>query len=248
MKQRKRQIDPDFFHDRELARLKPNARLLFIGLWTLADRKGCLPDHPEVIKGLVFPFEARNNVDSMLSGLVNKGLIARYKVDNKGYIWIKRFERYQSIHPHEAQSVIPLPDNVIKCNDIQRQAIHGQYVDVDVKVDVDVRDKIPFGEIITDLNNRAGTKYVSTTEHTRKLIRARWKEGFTLDDFKTVHRKKVEEWLNTDMSKFLRPKTLYAGGNFQGYLNQQEKKEAENPFSKTQREIKDAIKEKYGID
>ena len=46
------------------------------------------------------------------------------------------------------------------------------------------------------------------------------KEGFTVDDFKTVIKKKFDEWGNDkQMSKYLRPETLF-GTKFEGYLNQ----------------------------
>uniref|UniRef100_A0A6M3LG03 Putative replication protein n=1 Tax=viral metagenome TaxID=1070528 RepID=A0A6M3LG03_9ZZZZ len=77
----------------------------------------------------------------------------------------------------------------------------------------------PYSEIIEDLNNKAGTKYRSTTPKTQGLIKARFNEGFTLEDFKTVHTKKCKEWLGGEYAKFLRPETLY-GTKFEGYLNQ----------------------------
>ena len=120
----------------------PHARLLFIGLWTIADREGLLKDLVPVIAGQIFPFEPKINVDNLLGLLHNGGFITRYEKDGGKYICINNFKKHQSIHPHEEASVIPFPDNVIKCNDMQLQAIHGQYVDVDVNVDVDVKEDV----------------------------------------------------------------------------------------------------------
>lgn len=55
-----------------------------------------------------------------------------------------------------------------------------------------------------------------------KLVEARLNESYTLDDFKTVIDKKVAEWSDSDMSKYLRPETLF-GTKFDGYLNQEVK-------------------------
>ena len=52
-------------------------------------------------------------------------------------------------------------------------------------------------------------------------MQARVNDGATLEDFKTVHRKKVAEWRGTDMAKYIRPSTLY-GSKFDEYLNQAE--------------------------
>lgn len=74
-------------------------------------------------------------------------------------------------------------------------------------------------EIITCLNETAGTHYKPSTPKTRSLITARIREGFGLDDFKAVIAKKCAEWRGTDMEKYLRPETLF-GTKFEGYLNQ----------------------------
>ena len=75
-------------------------------------------------------------------------------------------------------------------------------------------------EIVEYLNQAAGTSYKPNTPKTVRSIKARMKEGFTKDDFKTVIDKKVSEWAKTDMQKYLRPETLF-GTKFEGYLNQQ---------------------------
>ena len=81
--------------------------------------------------------------------------------------------------------------------------------------------KIPYQEITEYLNNRTGANYRHTTKKTRDLIKARFNEGFTLEDFKIVIDKKCVEWYNDkEMNKYLRPETLF-GTKFEGYLNQQ---------------------------
>lgn len=75
-------------------------------------------------------------------------------------------------------------------------------------------------EIIRYLNERIGSRYRSSTPKTKDLIHARLKEGFTVEDFKTVIDKKADEWMgDTKMQKFLRPETLFSN-KFEGYLNQ----------------------------
>lgn len=75
------------------------------------------------------------------------------------------------------------------------------------------------GEVVDYLNQRAGTHYKATTAITRKLIKARLKEGFTVDEIKLVIDKKCADWLNnSDMAQYLRPETLF-GPKFESYLN-----------------------------
>lgn len=72
--------------------------------------------------------------------------------------------------------------------------------------------------IIFYLNSKAGTNYRSSSKKTQTCIHARLKDGFTLEDFKTVIDKKCAEWIGTEFEKFLRPETLF-GTKFEGYLN-----------------------------
>jgi uncharacterized phage protein (TIGR02220 family) len=75
-------------------------------------------------------------------------------------------------------------------------------------------------EIIGYLNEMTAQHYRPNTKKTLSLITARMKEGFTVDDFKTVIYKKACEWKDDPkMVKFLRPETLF-GTKFEGYLNQ----------------------------
>jgi uncharacterized phage protein (TIGR02220 family) len=92
-------------------------------------------------------------------------------------------------------------------------------MDKDKELDMDI-DKEVYREIVDDLNAKAGKVYRSTTAKTRTLIKARMADGFTVDDFKTVHDRKCAEWLKDEENeKYLRPETLY-GNKFEGYLNQ----------------------------
>lgn len=77
----------------------------------------------------------------------------------------------------------------------------------------------PTEEVINHLNQRAGTHYKATTANTRKLVKARLKEGFTVDEIKMVIDKKCADWLrNPAMVEYLRPETLF-GNKFESYLN-----------------------------
>ena len=81
------------------------------------------------------------------------------------------------------------------------------------------RPAYQYAEIVDYLNQKAGTRYKHSSEDTRKHIRARVNDGYTLDDFKTVIDRKVKEWKGTEWEKFLRPSTLF-GSKFEGYLTQ----------------------------
>jgi len=88
-------------------------------------------------------------------------------------------------------------------------------------------EKIPYATIIDYLNEKAGTKF-KVIQSVRGQIDERFKEGFTLDDFKTVIDKKVADWKGTEYEKYLRPSTLFRPSKFDAYLNEKpsEKKHA----------------------
>ena len=112
---RARQLKPGFFQNDQLAECSHAARLLFAGLWTIADREGRLEDRPSRIKGLVFPYGSER-VDRLLDELVTKkneddspAFILRYAVSGRRYIQIVNFIRHQNPHHREPDSLIPPP-------------------------------------------------------------------------------------------------------------------------------------------
>lgn len=82
-------------------------------------------------------------------------------------------------------------------------------------------DKSHF-EIIEYLNLKTGSKFKPTTKPYVQAIRSRLKEGYTVEDFKTVIDKKCREWKGTKLEKYLTPKTLFAPSHFDTYLNSNE--------------------------
>lgn len=75
-------------------------------------------------------------------------------------------------------------------------------------------------EIIDYLNSVLNTRYTYKNKSYNQNINARLKEGYTIDDFKSVIDKKSKEWLGTEMEKYLTPATLFAPSKFEKYLNQ----------------------------
>lgn len=102
-------------------------------------------------------------------------------------------------------------------------------------------EQIPYKKIIDYLNEQAGKKF-KVTEKWKTLIRARWNEGQTYDDFIKVIDTKVQQWSgDATMDKYLRPVTLF-GNKFDDYLNEYQSKKqnnASNSLSETQRKIKE---------
>lgn len=121
--------------------------------------------------------------------------------------------------------------NKNKSNENQNEIKNETHQDVNVNVNdivivndnnlekIECEKEKPFKEIIDYLNLRTNSHYKYSTDKTKSLIKARINDGFTLDDFKNVIDKKYDEWVGTDMEKYLRPETLF-GNKFESYLNQ----------------------------
>ena len=78
---------------------------------------------------------------------------------------------------------------------------------------------IPFLKIVSYLNERAGSSFTEKAAATKLHIKARFAEGFVLQDFFDVIDHKVSEWgTDAKMVQYLRPITLF-GTKFESYLH-----------------------------
>jgi hypothetical protein len=101
-------LHPGFFTDRKLLALTFQHRVLFAGLWLIADRNGRLEDEPIEIKMKLLPAD-NVDVDSMLSDLERSGLVVRYSAGGCRFLCVPKFRKYQKPHYREKASVIPPP-------------------------------------------------------------------------------------------------------------------------------------------
>lgn len=120
---RARNIKPGFFKNEMLAECSPLARLLFAGLWCLADRAGRLEDRPKRIRAEILPYDD-GSVDDMLDELHEAGFILRYAVGEQGFIQVLNFGKHQNPHCREPESTIPAPGQH-SASTMQEQDEHG---------------------------------------------------------------------------------------------------------------------------
>lgn len=107
-----RTIKPSFFLNEELADLDHMDRLIWIGLWTQADRSGRLEDRPRRLKAVILPFDPCD-MDRALDRLASKGFVIRYQVGEEFYLQVVNFEKHQRPRTDEEPSVIPSPEDGI---------------------------------------------------------------------------------------------------------------------------------------
>ena len=114
MMARSRNIKPGFFSNEHLAEVDFATRLLFIGLWTEADREGRLEDRPRRLKMALFPAD-NVDIEKMLADLDHLGFITRYTVGSFKAIQIVNWSKHQNPHVKEAKSTIPAMPEIEPC-------------------------------------------------------------------------------------------------------------------------------------
>lgn len=83
-------------------------------------------------------------------------------------------------------------------------------------------EQIPYKVIIDYLNKRADRNFNHKASSNQDLIKARWNEGYTLDDFKQAIDNKVAHANDPNhffTEEYLRPSTLFRKSNFDEYVN-----------------------------
>lgn len=155
-------------------------------------------------------------IDRTLNSLVDKGLISRTSyVTKHGY----RAVEYAAMGPNHINEPPAEGPRTADTDDPRTPADEPQPLLNEPQAPAQPKEPDPTEEVIDHLNQRAGTHYKATTANTRKLIKARLKEGFTVDEIKLVIDKKCADWINNPaMVEYLRPETLF-GNKFESYLN-----------------------------
>lgn len=259
-------ITTDMFDNRKIKHLRKlpdgnNIVLIWVMLLTMAGRCNSngmvfltqnIPYTPKMLADEL-DFE-ENTVKLALQSLEQLEMIV---MDN-GFFSIPGWEEHQNA---EALEKIREQNRIRKQKQREKQKIecvtemsrdvsvtnlgsHATDIDKEEDKDKDNNICVPYKEIITYLNEKTGKKLRWDVKSNQKEIKARFNEGYTLDDFKTVIDKKYHEWGRkptkeelqrgvNDMRIYLRPKNLF-GSNFDVYLNQEqtEKMPAKPPVSR----------------
>jgi len=159
----------------------------------------------------------KSAVNSAFKELLQAGYIVREKKREKGKF-------VYSYHVFEVPTVTDYPQRINRSGKTvadNQQLLNTNKQSTDKLNTNKDKDIVEYKKIIDYLNEKTGKNYKSTTEKTRSFIRARTKEGFTVEDFKTVIDKKCKQWKNdSKMNRYLRPETLFST-KFEGYLNEE---------------------------
>lgn len=247
---RSRMIKPEFWDDEKLAmQTSRDARLTFIGLWNHSDDYGVVKGNVTWLKNHIFPYEdslSTQEFAGWLTELEKGAWIIPFNGSGEKFYFIRNFSKHQTVNrPSQQRNPVP-PDEILEYS----RSTHGALIDeTETETETEknplsgkpdrVDEKVPFFEIIADLNRQSGKNFRASTRATREMIRARWKEGATFEDFEYIHRVKCAQWAGTDQDKFLRPETLYRPHHFESYRNERMPTSQEPP--RETRTLKDLL-------
>ena len=173
----------------------------------------------------LFPFWNRAKIQRIISSLENQGLLIKGNYNQLSY---DRTTWYAL--PKFEQSVVQ--NQTVNCSDLNNERFKNEQpipINYQLTKQLTTENKdiveqsstapIPYEEIVQYLNQKTGKNFKSTSKATQRHIKARFTDGFVLDDFKQVIDKKCSDWLRDQkMKEYLRPETLF-GTKFESYLN-----------------------------
>lgn len=105
-------INQLIFDNDTMGELAPLTRLLFAGLWCLADSEGRAEDKPRKLKKVIMEHDdvSSSQIDEMLQSLHDKRFIVRYSTNGSNYIQLNNFNKYKNPILLRKQSQIPPPE------------------------------------------------------------------------------------------------------------------------------------------
>lgn len=192
----------------------------------------------------LFPYVSQRQIQNALKKLKEKGIIQTGNYNKSSYdrtLWYAFTTEGKSIMQKckmdyanlvkdnanmlngNVENVEPIPN--INTND-KTTNINSNIKSNENNVIEPVKEaeKINYEKIVNRLNQLSGASYWHDSKNTRSLIKARFNEGFTENDFMIVIEKMCYLWNKEpkkgekDMRLYLRPSTLF-GNKFEQYLN-----------------------------
>lgn len=112
---RQRMIKPDFFDSGSLAECTRDARLVFVGLWVMADDKGNMKFNERKLQKQLFPYDDLDPRMLMvwLAELEDVGCIKAYEAQGDVCISVPNFLTYQTIK-NPSKTTVPEPPEGLK--------------------------------------------------------------------------------------------------------------------------------------
>jgi hypothetical protein len=170
---RARNIKPSFFKNELLGQADPLLGMLFISLWTLADKAGRLEDRPLRIKAETFPYRDGIDVDGYLTELVSLGFIERYEADGLKIIEVVNFSKHQTPHSTEKASELP-------CKPVSTPiTLNNESPSVNGHINVLIPDSSNTDSLLLNPDVTAAEKSASSETEIQEACKETWKQYAT---------------------------------------------------------------------
>lgn len=194
MRPRIRSIKPEIWADEKVGRLSHSARLLLVGLVTMADDDGRLRELPTAILGHVFPYDGLTSrrLCRLLDEISVSGLVVRYVVDGCKYLAFPHWTKHQKVDKPRDSEIPPPPDfDELSSNDRgsveehsrpARAGASGPIPSSPPRSSTNNRERELFGY----WQERCAHKSAMPTRDRLAKIRARLNEGYTEEQIRTA--------------------------------------------------------------
>lgn len=173
---RMRSVKPEFWQDQEITRLPRDVRLMYIGMWNLADEHARLQGDPRFIKGQLFPYDDDMpawEIDLMVDALVSSGKAQRYTVRGAVYLYLPKLSKHQRLEPDKVASRLPSPDEAESETDQSESHANKSAQDSDLSVN---------GSALSMLHVAGGMEQVSGAAQNADAPDTKSKRGSRLPD------------------------------------------------------------------
>lgn len=201
-------------YSKQLSRCSLLSKLIFTWLIPNTDDLGRMEGEPEIIKGMIFPYDEKITVKQIkecLAELAKEKLIEWYQVDENYYIQFPNFSLYQKLRSDRIyKSDYPQPYLLIRnCNDIDAdcktcldmscQVRQNMREEKEKRREGEEKESAPYSEI-KDLFSRicnSFSKVEKLSDSRKSKIKTRWEEIKTLEKFEQIFK-------NMESSSFLK--------------------------------------------
>ncbi|QRN86833.1 conserved phage C-terminal domain-containing protein [Clostridia bacterium] len=179
--------------------------------------------------------ESCTNVLNLLSSL---GAIDKELWDKKKIVWSQNFvdgiaDVYKKRYAETPRKPSFRTENLVSdTENTQSKVKESKVKDKEILSGKKNPTPPPYKKIIDYLNKKTGKQFRSTSKASKRLIQARYAEGFKEQEFIQVIDNQVAAWkAEKKMVAYLRPQTLF-GSKFESYLNNSPNNRMSRPNSK----------------
>lgn len=215
---RKRMIDPGIWSSEDFSKLSSFSKLIFIGLFSLADDEGRGKANPSYLKSMLFPYEEgirSADIKKTLQEIASTMSVIFYTHDEKEYYALKSWGKFQTIN-RPSPSDVPDPpsdslnvhgglteDSVSAHGGLSEDSVnaHGGLMpkrkeeekekEEEEKGKEEARGRaIPYQQIVNLYNDLCPkmNRCMKVSDARERAVRARYSSGYVLEDFEKLFR------------------------------------------------------------